>query len=251
MASNPISTYRSALERVSNVRLIHPAQGHSVRRVLPGSGATSVFSTPSIRFREGHAVEGRTATLLEKHDEVAAEVLDSRPEPLTVVGVVDGVERRATPDRARLLIDGTRQLCECKHDWASFYKPDAIIQRLLTEAAAAALGWEYLPIVPASLGSRTFQKNVDRIYGARCVHVHERVAIAATRLLASGPLPLGELTASLHDSHVNGFSMACALMVRRVIEIELDAPIGDRSMVQIMPRPSQGLPSIRFRRRGS
>lgn len=249
MASNPISIFQPALDRVSHIRLIHPAQGNSVRRVLPGSGATGVFSTPSFRFREGHVAEGRTEMLLEKHDEVVAEIVDSRPQPFTIVGTIDGKERRSTPDRARLMTNGTRQLCECKPDWTSFYKPDAIVQRLLTEAAAAALGWEYLPIVPASLGSRTFQNNVDRIYGARGVHVPGHIVVIAARVLASCPVPLGELTARLHASEVNGFSMACALMVRRVIEIDLDQPIGAGSMVRTMPPTPPGLPSIRFRRR--
>jgi len=235
---------------VTNLRLIHPIAGPSIRTIGVGSGSTSVVRTPSYRYREQHTLEGRTEMLLEKHDEVVGDTIDSKPQPFGIQGQVWGGRHLAFPDRARLLRDGTRQLIECKDSWAAFYRPKAFIQKVLTQAAAQALGWDYVPMVPASLGSREFQANVDRIYACRGVHVPDRLAILATQLLSNGSMALGELTGRLHSSEVNGFAIACAMMVRRIIEIELEKPLGHSSAVRIMPTTPRGLPSIRFHRSG-
>lgn len=235
---------------ITNLRLIHPIAGPSIRTLGAGSGATSIVKVPSYRFREAHGLEGRTEMLLDKHDEVVAYVADSRPQPFKIVANVDGVQRSAIPDRIRLLTDGSRQLVECKDSWAAFFHPKAYVQQLLTRAAADALGWDYVQIVPSSLGSRQFKANIDRIYACRGVHVPDRLAVLATQLLSEGAMPLGDFTAKLHDSEVNGFSIACAMMVRRIVEIELGKPLGHSSLVRIMPPIPRGLPSIRFNRRG-
>lgn len=235
---------------ITNLRLIHPIAGPSIRTLGTGSGATSIVKVPSYRFREAHGLEGRTEMLLDKHDEVVAYVADSRPQPFTIVADVDGVRRSATPDRARLLTNGTRQLVECKDSWSAFFHPKAYMQQLLTREGAHALGWDYVQIVPSSLGSRQFQANIDRIYACRGVHVPDRLAVLATQILGGGAMPLGEFTAKLHESEVNGFAITCAMMVRRIVEIELDKPLGHSSLVRIMPLVPRWLPSIRFHRRG-
>ncbi|WP_174290968.1 hypothetical protein [Sphingomonas bacterium] len=61
--------------------------------------------------------------------------------------------------------------------------------------------------------------------------------------LAKGPIALGNLAAILHP--VNGRSMAYALMVRRVVEIDLDARLGDRSECRAVPPLPLAMPSIR------
>ncbi|MBX9898227.1 MAG: hypothetical protein K2Y17_10075 [Qipengyuania sp.] len=234
---------------VTNLRLIHPIAGPSIRTIGAGSGSTSVVKTPSYRYREGHAVEGRTEMLLEKHDEVVADVIDSRPQPFMIEARVDGERAASFPDRARLLRNGTRQLVECKDSWPAFFHPKAFTQGLLAKAAAEALGWDYVQIVPSSLGSRQFQANVDRIYACRGVHVPDRLSVLATQILSQGPVQLGTFTAQLHSSEVNGFAIACAMMVRQIVEIELDKPLGHSSLVRNMGPTPRGLPSIRFNRR--
>lgn len=232
---------------VTNLRIIPPKNGYSFVSINSvGSGATSVVKASSFRYGAGHVLTGATEVLLDKHDEVVSYVMASIPLAFAVEGLIDGERRRTVIDRARLLIDGTRQICECKPDWAAFYNPRATTQRLLGEAAAAALGWEYLPVVPETLGSRTFRANVDRIYGARSVHVPDHTRVHASQLLADGPMKLGDFTGRIHSHEGNAFSMACAMMVRRIVEIDLDAPLGHSSLVRAMPPRPAGLPSIRI-----
>lgn len=246
MASLPVPS-REYGGPVTNLRIIPPGNGHSFLSINSvGSGSASVVKTSSYRFRAGHLLTGWTERLLDQHDEVVADVVDSIPQAFGVEGEIDGDRKRTVIDRTRLLRDGTRQICECKPDWAAFYRPQAITQRLLGEAAAAALGWEYLPVVPETLGSRIFRNNVDRIYGARSVRVPDHVAVHASQLLANGPMKLGEFTAHLHEHEGNAFSMACAMMVRRIVEIDLDVPLGHSSLVRAMLPIPRGLPSIRI-----
>lgn len=232
---------------VTNLRIIPPKNGHSFLSINSvGSGATSVVKTSSFRYRAGHLLTGATEVLLDKHDEVVPDVMASIPLAFAIEGRIDGDSHRTIIDRARLWRDGTRQICECKPDWAAFYRPRAVVQRLLGEAAAAALGWDYLPVVPQTLGSRVFRNNVDRIYGARSVHVPDHVAVHASQLLAHGPMKLGDFTGRIQSHEGNAFSMTCAMMVRRIVEIDLDVPLGHSSLVRAMPPRPAGLPSIRI-----
>ena len=232
---------------VTNLRLVHPTGGVSIRTITTGTKVHATGESTSYRFRRVHRWEGHTEELLDKHDEVVITVGNSKPQPFLILGDIDGVPAKAIPDRARLLLDGTRQLCECKDDYAAFFKPKARNQRLLTMAAADKLGWEYVQIVPATLGSKTVQKNIDRIYGCRGVHVPMSVMTTAVTLLRNGPMTLGDFTAQLHTSTVNGFAYAAALMVRRVIEIDLSKPLAHGSIVRMAPPVPSNLPSISFR----
>ncbi|GAA0732155.1 hypothetical protein [Sphingomonas japonica] len=246
MASLPLPSHAYA-GPVTNLRIIPPRNGHSFLSIgSVGSGATSVVKASSYRYRAGHVLTGATEVLLDKNDEVVVDVMASIPQAFAVEGLIDGESHRTIIDRARLWRDGTRQICECKPDWAAFYRPRAVTQRLLGEAAAAALGWEYVPVVPETLGSRTFRNNVDRVYGARSVRVPDHVAVHASQLLADGPMKLGEFTARIHDHEGNAFSMTCAMMVRRIVEIDLEVPLGHSSLVRAAPPMPRGLPSIRI-----
>lgn len=249
MATNAI-TFNGVIfpNPVTNLRIIHQPDGRPARRDFPGSGATSVVSAASFRYRREHCLTGNTERLLDQVDEVSADTIESRPQPFTIVGDIDGQTIRSVPDRARLLRSGVRQLAECKASWDGFFKPSAFRQSLLAKAAADALGWDYVQIVPSVLGSRQYLANVDRIYGCRGVRVPDTTALRAVQLLAEGPMKLGDFTARIHDREVNGFSMACAMMVRRIVDIELERPLGQGSLVRIMPATPRGLPSISFRR---
>lgn len=234
---------------VTNLTIILPKNDHSfLTTAAVGSGETGIVRTPSYRFRAAHVLNAGTEVLLDKNDEVRVDVVYSRPQSLCIEGYMNGEKFRTYVDRTRLLIDGTRQIAECKASMSDFYRPRAIRQRLLGQAAAEALGWEWLPVVPETLGTRIERANVDRIYGARGVRVQDHLVAHTVQLLASGGMTLGKLAVALGDHEGNGYSMAFAMMVRRIIEIDLTKPIGHASPVRLAPAIPRGLPSIRLRR---
>lgn len=84
---------------------------------------------------------------------------------------------------------------------------------------------------------------MNEVQASRFVNVPDHLVARATVAVSKGPVSLGNLASLLHP--VNGRSMAFALMVRRIVEIDLEVPLGPRSECRQVPRLPLAMPSIR------
>ena len=191
--------------------------------------------------------------LLAEHDEVVTEIYDRAPEFCRFEGIVDGSLAATIPDRFRVLSNGRVQVIECKHNWNAFFKPTALKQSLLTQASCDELGWEYLRIVPQAIGTEQFRRNVHHVQLFRHVAVSPAQKDAAIACTTNGPTTLGTLCAAVEaavgrhpgDAYVIGRVVAYALMVQRIISINLHGDLGYDARVDRVPAAPLGLPSFR------
>lgn len=234
-------------------RVVRARTNLPIREVITGTKTVATQRYASRRYNASFGIEGYTAMLLAEHDEVMTDIADSAPEFLRFEGVVGGKFAVTCPDRCRVLANGRVQVIECKHNWAAFSRPAARKQWLLTNAACNALGWDYIRMVPAAIGTHGLRHNIRQVQKHRFVAVSPAQEAAALSCTAGGRTTLGSLCRALEeavghcpgDNYPVARAVAYALMVRRVIAIDLYSDLSDNTRVERARTIPDGLPSFR------
>jgi len=248
MATNPLHAQLDDLiADVSLTAIVFDRRGNQIRQVITGGKTHTTFSYPSRRYRRAQCGDGETELLIHKVHEVAAATIDFLPQPCRIEGTVGGRPVRAIPDFAYVAVGEAPVLGEAKSSWAEFERPKARLQQALTRKAADALGWTYKQKTRASLGSAEFLANVDEVQAHRFAHVPLRQEQAAAKALAARrTLTLSEVVAAIDEGPARGRALVCAMMVRRILEIDLHRPLDERSIVRPAPELPFAFPRIRL-----
>lgn len=227
--------------------IVFDRRGHQLRTVITGGKTHPTFVYPSKRYRRAQRGEGATEFLHHQLHEVKAGSLDFLPQPCRIEATISGREVRAIPDFASVAIGERPVLTEAKRDWSEFDKPRAMVQQALTRMAAEALDWDYDQVTLASAGTDDFVANVEEVQAHRFAHVPIRQETAALRALSAGSeLTMDAMIDAIDETPGRGRGLICALMVRRILEIDLSTPISDRSIVRAAPKRPFAWPSIRL-----
>lgn len=232
------------------MRIVKAPDGLPVRTMGTAKTVGSGFY-PSVRSDASHPWEGATELLLAEHDEVVTSYVRSIAQPFRVEAATSaGIERHVV-DWARQRYDGRWEILNVKRDWAGFRRPVAQRQSEMARMAADALGAEYREVVHAtfapttSASDRTLRRNIHDIQSRRFTSVSTRNIALATELLSRQPtLELRRLVEALATNAAHGRALACALMVRRIVAIELAWPLGPASMVTLVPPVRANLPGL-------
>lgn len=170
---------------------------------------------------------------LELHDlwraEVDVEVVRSWPQPFTLTYADGDRLRRYTPDRRDLRADGGVEVVEVKQD-ASEVAPAKIAA---VQEALVARGWRYRVVARAEI------EREPAFSAIRLVQRHRRTSLDATdalrvqAALAAGPLPLERVAPHL-GSGPQALAKTCALMVRRVLAIDVGQGLTSAAMVRAL-----------------
>lgn len=233
--------------RIEITAIVFDRRRNQIRQVTTGTKIHSTFAYPSKRFRRAGRGDGETELMVHKIHECEVVKLDFLPQPCRIEGVINGRPAKAVPDYAAVAIGDQPVLGEVKASWEEFDRPRARIQRALTEQAALLLGWDYEQKVPENLGSKDYLANIEEVQAHRFAHVSLRQEAAVVAAVASGcPITMDDVAGALDESSGRGRSLACALMVRRIIDIDLSKPLGGRSVVRRAPSRPFAWPSIRL-----
>ena len=170
---------------------------------------------------------------LELHDlwraEVDVEVVRSWPQPFTLTYADDDRLRRYTPDRKDERADGAVEIVEVKEDAAEVSPARAAA----VQEALSGRGWRYRVVGRAEI------EREPTLSGIRAVQRHRRSALDAADALRAqarlraGPLPLGDLL-PVFGSGPQALAKVCALMVRRVLAVDLAAGLTTAAQVRAL-----------------
>lgn len=234
------------LGTIDAMRIVRPTGPGPIRQIITGNKVVVTTNYPSKKNRSAHPTEAETEGAGTRHDEVMTHIVRSQPQPFRIEAIIDGVLRRSIPDRLRLMASGSRAIVEFKREWKDFERESAQIQSMLAQAAADELGIGYEKVTLACLGDATRRANIDRVQLYRFVPVSLRQEVTVARLLEKhGQMALGKLADAIDADHRNGFAKICALMVRRVVAIDLDGRKIDRdSSVKSVPPLPAVMPSL-------
>ncbi|HEX8124234.1 MAG TPA: hypothetical protein VF548_01490 [Allosphingosinicella sp.] len=239
--NNPVAKYPSVLK----VIIVRAPDRGQLRGQITGAKTVRTVAYPSKKNREARYGEGAAEIERIKAEEVDIHIVKAIAQPCRIHALIDGWENWAThiPDFSNLRDSGERVLIDAKRNWSDFRKPNGQRQSFLGQLAAEALGYRYERIVLGTMGSQVRRDNVDEIQASRFVHVPDHLVARAAAAVAKGPISLGNLADLLHP--VNGRSMVYALMVRRIVEIDLEARLTLGSeCIAVKPLPL-AMPSLR------
>lgn len=228
---------------IHNVMIVRSTDGDQLRTPVTGTKVVRTMAYPSARFRRARYVEAATEMGRVLQQEVEVRFVDAIPQYCLIEATFGEGRVKHIVDAAELYQDGHRALIDAKRNWSDFRKPQGRKQTLLGEIGALILGFGYERIVLKSLGSDQRRDNTNQIQAARFVDVPAHLIARATAAVSHGPISLGHLSDILHP--VIGRSMAYSLMVKRVIEIDLDSRLTDRSECRAVPVLPSNLPSLR------
>lgn len=230
---------------VLKVIIVRAPDGGQLRGQITGTKSIRTVIYPSAKMKEGRYGEGATEIERIKAEEVNTHIVKGIAQPCRIHALLEGHDEWLVhiPDFSNLVDTGERVLIDAKRNWSDFRKPQGLQQTFLGELAAEALNYRYERIVLSSMGGQVRRDNVDEIQASRFVYVPDQLVARAASAVAKGPISLGNLADLLHP--INGRSMVYALMVRRVVEIDLDTRLTRRSeCIGVKPLPL-GMPSLR------
>jgi len=249
MASNPNTSLEldDILSNTEITRVVFDVAGNQLRQVITGTKKHETFVYPSKRFRRVHTGDTQTELLLNMHYEVHPQNLDFLPQPCRIEGTVFGKSHCALPDFAAVDIGRAPVLGEVKGDWGGFERPSALRQRALTQKGAEYLGWDYAQVTPASIGTETYVENVREVQAHRFAHVSIRQEQSVIRALKlHGSLSVAALSRELDEGISRAQALICAMMVRRLVEVDMRRQLDENSSVRLAPKRPFVFPRIRL-----
>ena len=230
--------------------IVFANNGRQLREVITGGRTVQTWADPSKRYRCTVYGEGKVAWWVRLIAEVDNSVLAYSPEHCRVE-----VQSRTTGEICKSVVDyalvrrgEAPTLGECKSSWAEFEKPRAKLQQAVTQAGADALGWNYERRTPQNIGSPAYLEAVRLVHAHQFQHVSERQKAIAANAVANGATTVAELAEMLSSCAANGLAAVCALMVQRVVEIDLSNGLDDDSVVTAAEPMPLWFPPIRFPR---
>lgn len=224
--------------------IVRSTDRDQVRDQITGNKRIRTCAYPSKKMRRARYGEGATELERIRQEEVDIDVIDAIAQPCRGEVLLPDGWHRHIPDFANLLSNGRRVLIDAKREWSDFRTKAGRLQTFLGQIIADAMGYDYERYVLANAGSERRRQNIDEIQAARFVEVPDHIVARAAAAVAKGSIALSNLSSILDG--INGRSMAYALMVRRVIEIDLDSVLSGRSECRAVPPLPTAMPSIRW-----
>ncbi|AYV46553.1 hypothetical protein CFHF_21390 [Caulobacter flavus] len=165
--------------------------------------------------------------------EVDTCVMDYRAQPFRLEFILGGQLRTYIADCARLLSDGAIDVIEIKGDYRHASDERYTAKLEAVREFCYRLGWLFRIVVPEkTVAARIRHANVHLVQSKRTVSYDASHCYLALNLLQreNGDTTLAQIAQALGDSRA-GMSIAMAMMVGRVLNIELDRPISANSRV--------------------
>lgn len=236
--------YRHAGLQVHKVVIVRSTDRDQLRDQITGRKTIRTGAYPSKKMGRGRFGEAAAELARITQEEVDVDVVDAIAQPCRGEVLLDDGWHTHLPDFANLRADGRRVLIDAKRDWSDFRTENGRRQTFLGQIIAEAMGYQYEQYVLSHAGTEQRRQNVDEVQASRFVGVPDHLAGLAAATVAKGSIALGNLAAILHA--VNGRSIVYALMVRRVVEIDLDGKLTDHSECRAVPPLPTAMPSIRW-----
>jgi len=233
-ALNAIEAVRAETDWLGTAaRLVTTPDRRAIRSVLTGRRVMVTGSYASKKARRGLPYEGMNELALLQLSEVDIQVVDFRSQPFRFEFTLGGVQRAYIADCVRVLADGRVEVVEVKSDSRALKDADYADKLRVVERLCAALGWSFRVAFKRHLFEpATRRENILWVQSQRMTRFGTAdVYVALEALVVSGgEAPLRAVAERLGDHRV-GTAMLMAMMVARIVELDLDAPISDQTRV--------------------
>lgn len=223
-------------------RLVTTPDDRPIRTIITGRRRIVTGSYASRKAGRALPFESMNERAFFMHSEVDTGVVDYRAQPFRFEFALNGKHRIYIADCARLLASGRIEVVEVKNDPRALRDQDYLLKLERAAALCALLGWDFRVVLANELvEDRIVHANVLEVQMRRHVRLDASHIHAAAHAIqsAGGAVMLGAL-ADILGGRRSGTAIAQAMMVQRLVEIDLTHPIGADSIVKLVDRTARG-----------
>lgn len=215
-------------------RLVLPKDGRPIRSVITGRRAQVTGSYASRKAGRSQVFESMVERAFYMLCEVDTWVVDYRAQPFRFEFSLGGKWRTYIPDCVCLMADGSINVVELKSDFRDLKDQDYQTKLDCVRRLCGLLGWRFSLVRRRHLEkSKVLQRNVERVQQDRLTAFAEREIYRATGILAQGPACFGDVADAVQGTPA-GMAVVHAMMVARILEIDLARPLNDDSPVRLL-----------------
>jgi hypothetical protein len=217
-------------------RIVTTPDDRPIRTILTGRRRIVTGSYPSRKAGRAFPHEGMNEQAFFMHSEVDTEVIDYRAQPFRFEFVMDGVKRIYIADCVRLLEGNRIEVVEVKNDRRALKDPDYAMKLGCVREICARLGWGFRVVFREQIFKPAIvHANVVEVQSRRMVPFDPSHGYLALNLIErlGGEAPLGKLAETLSERR-KGAAIAQAMMVARLIDIDLSRPLGADNAVKLV-----------------
>lgn len=217
-------------------RVVTTPDDRPIRTIVTGRRRITTGIYPSTKSGRSFPFEGMNERGFLMRCEVDTDVVDYRAQPFRFEFVVDGTKRIYIADCARLLASGQIEVVEVKNDRRALSDPDYALKLRYVREICAQLGWGFRVVLKDEIFTPpAVFANVVAIQSRRQVRYDASHAYLAFNLIdrMGGEAPVGRIAETLGERRV-GMAMTQAMMVSRLVDIDLSTPLGDDSSVRLV-----------------
>ncbi|WP_083673982.1 TnsA endonuclease N-terminal domain-containing protein [Brevundimonas sp. ZS04] len=222
-------------EQIVAGRIVLTPDGRPIRSIITGRRHQVTGSYASRKAGQGLVFESMNEHDFYQECEVDPRVIDYRAQPFRFEFVLEGQVRRYIPDCVRLLECGSVEVVEIKGCSRQLQEPDYAAKLERAKEVCGLLGWRFSVVLAEQIRSPAVRRrNVLLIQQDRLAAFDERHVYLARKAIdeAGGEALFGEAAAAI-EGPPRGEAILRALMVVRVVEIELERPLCAESRVRL------------------
>jgi hypothetical protein len=220
-------------------RIVTTPDDRPIRTIITGRRRITTGVYPSTKSGRSHPFEGMNERAFFMHSEVDTRVADYRAQPFRFEFVVGGAKRIYIADCVRLLDSGRIEVVEVKNDRRALEDPDYAMKLTHVREICSQLGWGFRAVLKDELFTPAVVfSNVVEVQSRRQVKFDPSHGYVVFDLITrmGGQAPLGKLAEAIGERRL-GMAIAQAMMVARLVDIDLCRPLGADSIVRLVDQP--------------
>lgn len=220
--------------------MVLPVSGGSIRTIVTGRRVITTGVYASRKTGRAHPYESKNERAFFMNCEVDTDIVEYRAQPFRLEFVIDGKKRIYIADAVRLQANSIVEVVEIKKDQRQLKDPDYYLKLQAVRAICDQKGWQFRILFQHDLCEPILRfQNIEDIqswaftdYGSS--DVFKAVQYLSIHKRAS----LGDLADRLGSQPV-GIAKLKAMMVGRIVRLDLDSKLDEDSLVTLVPDVSE------------
>lgn len=219
----------------ASATLVTTPCGAPIRTIVTGRRVITTGVYASRKAGRPQPYESMNERAFFMHCEVDTDVIDYRAQPFRLEFVLDGRKRTYIADCVRVLASGDIELVEIKSDPSSVRDPDYRQKLEAVRAICAQVGWRFRLIFEKSLTEpAVFHRNIIDVQFRRMTKYSDTDVFRVVEALGrQSGATLGDVIQNI-GSCAEGLAKLKAMMVGRIVRLDLTEQIGDATPVGLV-----------------
>ncbi len=216
----------------ASATLVTTPCGAPIRTIVTGRRVITTGVYASRKAGRPQPYESMNERAFFMHCEVDTDVIDYRAQPFRLEFVLDGRKRTYIADCVRVLASGDFELVEIKSAPSSVHDPDYRQKLEAVREICSQVGWRFRLIFKKALTEpAAFYHNIVDVQSWRMTEYSDKDVFRIVEAVGRRPgATLGDVI-QVFGSRAEGLAKLKAMMVGRIVRLDLTEEIGDATPV--------------------